>query len=67
MFVKQMGEKYSDYIDVELYKAGKDFSYIKKYGMIMKGTLIINESKKYDSLSKSKIEEIILNAIKENS
>lgn len=61
-----MGKKYSDEIDVKLYKAGKDFSYIKKYGIITKGTLIINQRKKYDSLNKSKIEKAILEAIEEN-
>lgn len=35
--------------------------YIKKYGPIMKGTLIINEKKKISKLSKG----IIENAIKE--
>ena len=67
VFVESMGEKYSDKIDVKLYRAGKDFSYIKKYGMITKGTLIINQKKKYDSLNKAKIEKAILDAIEENN
>ncbi len=62
-----MGEKYSDKIDVKLYRAGKGFSYIRKYGMITKGTLIINQKKKYDSLNKAKIEKAILDAIEENN
>ena len=46
MLVRKLGEKYKDKLDVKLYQAGKDFSYIKKYGIITKGTLIINQRKK---------------------
>lgn len=61
--IRQIGEKYNKSVDIKIYQAGKDFSYIKKYGMIMKGTLIINQKKKYDRLSKDIIERIILEAI----
>ncbi len=64
MLVKKIGDQYKDKIDVKLYQAGKDFSYIKKYGVITKGTLIINQRKKYDRLSKDVIEKAILEAIK---
>ncbi len=64
MLVKKIGDQYKDKIDVKLYQAGKDFSYIKKYGVITKGTLIINQRKKYDRLSKDIIEKAILEAIK---
>lgn len=50
-------------MEVKIYQAGKDFSYIKKYGMITKGTLIINQKKKFDRLSKDTIERVILEAI----
>lgn len=63
MLIKKIGEKYKDKIDVKLYQAGKDFSYIKKYGIITKGTLIINQRKKYDRLSKDVIEKAIIEAI----
>ena len=48
-------------IIAKIYKAGKDFDYLKKYGAVMKSILIINESKKYQTLS----EEIIKKAIDE--
>ena len=48
-------------ITAKIYKAGKDFGYLKKYGAVMKSTLIINEVKKYQTLS----EEIIKKAIDE--
>lgn len=59
MLVRKLGEKYKDKLDVKLYQAGKDFSYVKKYGIITKGTLIINQRKKYDRLSKDVIERAI--------
>ena len=63
MLIKKIGEKYKDKLDIKLYQAGKDFSYIKKYGIITKGTLIINQRKKYDKLSKDTIEKAIIQAI----
>lgn len=59
MLIKKYGELYSDALDVKIYQVGKDFSYIKNYGILTKGTLIIDKKKKYDRLSKSMIEEII--------
>lgn len=46
-------------MEVKIYQAGKDFSYIKKYGVITKGTMIIDQKKKYDRLNKGVIEGII--------
>lgn len=63
MLIKKIGEKYKDKLHIKLYQAGKDFSYIKKYGIITKGTLIINQRKKYDRLSKDTIEKAIIQAI----
>ena len=64
VLVKKIAQQYIDKVEVKLYQAGKDFSYVKKYGMITKGTLIINQKKKYDRLSKEIIEKAILEAIK---
>lgn len=67
MLVEKLGQKYPDKLEIKIYKAGKDFTYIKKYGMITKGTLIVNQRKKYDNLNKSVIEQIIENAVSEIS
>lgn len=37
--------KHSSEVECKIYYAGKDIDYIKKYGMILKGTLILNEKK----------------------
>lgn len=63
MLIKRLGEVHKEKLDVKLYQAGKDFSYLKKYGIITKGTMIINQRKKYDRLSKFIIEKVITEAI----
>ena len=52
-------------MDYKIYFAGKDFSYVKKYGMVMRGTLIINEIKRIDKLSVKTIEHAIHDAVNE--
>ena len=56
-------KKYPDIVETHIYYAGKDTDYIRKYGMIIKGTLIINGKKKYDSFTRAKIEAIIDEAV----
>lgn len=63
--VEDAAAKYGDKVEVKIYYAGKDFDYVKKYGVIFKGTLIINEETKIERLSKSRIEEAIEKAVKE--
>ena len=62
-FVKEICSRYEGKIDLKLYYAGKDMSYVRKYGMVMKGTLIINERKKVDRLSKAVIQKEIEEAM----
>lgn len=63
MLIRKLGELYKEKIDIKLYQAGKDFTYLKKYGIITKGTMIINQRKKYYRLSKDIIEKAITDAI----
>ena len=63
MLIKKLGEIYKEKLDIKLYQVGKDFSYLKKYGIITKGTMIINQRKKYDRLSRDVIEKVIKEAI----
>ncbi len=50
---------------MKIYIAGKDMSYVKKYGVIFRGTLIINEKKKIQRISKNIIENEIALAVSE--
>lgn len=62
--VQDAAAKYGDKVDVKIYYAGKDFDYVRKYGVIFRGTLIINEEKKIQRISKDIIEKEIELAVK---
>lgn len=50
---------------MKIYHAGKDVEYLSKYGMVFNGTMIINESKKVERLSRENIEKEISKAVRE--
>lgn len=56
-----MEDKYKGRVNVKIYKAGKDFDYIRKYGMFSKSVLILNENKIVENVNRNTIE----NAFKE--
>lgn len=62
-YLNELKNIYKDKMEVKLYYVGKDFDYISKYGMIDRGTLIINEKDRYEVLSKKLIEKEIKKAI----
>lgn len=62
--IKDVAKKYGGDLDVQIYYAGKDVAYLKKYGMVTKGTLIVNGKKKYDALSRAVIEKAIDDAVR---
>lgn len=61
--IKKIASRYGDDVDVSIYYAGKDFDYLKKYGMISKGTMIINGNKKYENITTDIIEQAITQAM----
>jgi Thioredoxin domain len=64
--IKKAAAKFGDDVEVKFYQAGRDFDYLKKYGMISKGTMIIDGKKKFDTLSGEIIEKAIKDAIETN-
>jgi hypothetical protein len=48
---------------VQIYHAGKDFGYLRKYGPVSRGTLIINGRQKYDNLGNELIRRVIVEAV----
>jgi len=62
--ISSAASKYGDVVEVKLYYAGKDFDYIRKYGPITKGTMIIDGKKRFDTLSKSIVEAAIAEAVR---
>ncbi len=63
MIIRSAAAEYGDDVEVKIYYAGKDLGYIRKYGPVTKGTMIINGKKKYDTLSKSIIEKALAEAV----
>lgn len=63
--VEAAAAKYKDKVEVKIYYAGKNMDYVRKYGVIFRGTLIINEKKKIQRISKDIIEKEIALAIQE--
>lgn len=63
--IKEVAGNYPEDVEVKIYHAGKDFDYLKKYGMVSKGTMIIDGQKKYDNLNKDIIEKAIKAAVGE--
>lgn len=61
--LRDMQKKYPDNIDLKIYYAGKDFDYLPKYGALSRGTLIINEKKKIDDLSRRIVESTVIDAL----
>lgn len=62
--IKNAAHKHGDRVEVKIYYAGRDMDYLKKYGMVTKGTMIINSKKKLDNLSKAAIEKAIADAVR---
>ncbi|SHG42568.1 hypothetical protein SAMN02745221_00177 [Thermosyntropha lipolytica DSM 11003] len=63
--IKKAAAPYKDQVNLKFYAAGKDMDYIRKYGMVSKGTMIINGKKKYDQLNQEIIERAIKEAVEE--
>lgn len=63
--IRAAAAQYGDTVNYRLYYAGRDFDYLRKYGPVNKGTMIIGGRKRFDTLSKSIIEEAIADAVRE--
>lgn len=62
-FVESLKEEYKGRVETVIYKAGKDFDYIKKYGAVSKSLLVINESKAIRNINKTTIAKAFEEAI----
>ena len=65
--LKRSPNSYGEYegrVNVKIYRAGKDFDYIKKYGATTKSMLIINEKKAITKLTKPAVRQAFEEALK---
>ena len=62
--VQVLEKEYEGRVNVKIYRAGKDFDYIKKYGATTKSMLIINEKKAITKLTKPAVRQAFEEAMK---
>ena len=61
--VREICARYGDAVDCRVFRAGKDFDYIPKYGPLTRGTLIIDGCTRLEDLSRAAIEAAISGAV----
>lgn len=62
--VQVLEKEYAGRVHVAIYRAGKDFEYIKKYGAVTKSMIVINERKAITKLTKPAIRQAFEEALK---
>lgn len=62
--VQVLEKEYEGKVHVKIYRAGKDFDYIPKYGVVTKSMLVINEKKAVTKLTKPAVREAFKEALK---
>lgn len=61
--VREVAAQYGDGVDVRVYVAGKDVDYLRRYGMVSRGTLFIDSVDRYEEPSRGLIERVIAEAV----
>ncbi|HAL29155.1 MAG TPA: thioredoxin family protein [Coriobacteriia bacterium] len=61
--IQDVAAGYGEDVDVRIYFAGKDFDYLQKYGPVTRGTMIVNGSQRYETITRSTVEEAIASAM----
>lgn len=62
--VQVLEKEYEGRVSVRIYRAGKDFDYIPKYGAVTKSMLVINEKKAITKLTKPAIRKAFEEAVR---
>ena len=62
--VQVLEKEYEGKVHVKIYRAGKDFDYIPKYGAVTKSMLVINEKKAVTKLTQPAVREAFKEALK---
>ena len=61
--VQVLEKEYEGKVHVKIYRAGKDFDYIPKYGAVTKSMLVINEKKAVTKLTKPAVRDAFKEAL----
>lgn len=59
-----MAKQYAGRVNVAIYRAGREFDYIKKYGAVTKSMIVINEKKAVTKLNKKTVREAFEEALR---
>lgn len=62
--VQVLEKEYEGKVHVKIYRAGKDFDYIPKYGAVTKSMLVINEKKAVTKLTKPAVRDAFKEVLK---
>lgn len=62
--VQVLEKEYEGKVHVKIYRAGKDFDYIPKYGAVTKSMLVTNEKKAVTKLTKPAVRDAFKEALK---
>ena len=57
--VREAAARHADSVECRIYYAGRDFDYISKYGVITRGTLVVDGRIRVEDLSRRTIEAAI--------
>lgn len=60
-----MAGLYPGRVELKIYQVGRDFEYLRKYGNITRGTMIVNQRMKTERLDRSYVEKLICQAVEE--
>ncbi len=61
--IKEVAALYPDQVELKIYQAGRDMSYLRKYGNITRGTMVVGEQVKTEQLDRARVEKLIREAI----
>lgn len=61
--MREVAEQYGQRVEMRFYQAGRDMDYVARYGLVMRGTLIIDGRVKIERLDRATIESAIADAV----
>jgi hypothetical protein len=65
--VRNVAARFGEGVALHVYTAGKDFDYVRRYGVITRGTLIVDGVKRFEEPTRTTIERAIAEAVGETS
>jgi hypothetical protein len=61
--VRNAAARFGEDVELHVYAAGKDFDYVRRYGVITRGTLIVDGVRRFEEPTRATIERAIAEAV----